>query len=41
MVGALRPPIFEVQDEIARAIADQLKVTFGAAVKQTTKNVEA
>ena len=33
--------IFEVQDEIARAIADQLKVTFGVAVKQATKNVEA
>jgi pentatricopeptide repeat protein len=33
--------IFEVQDEIARAIADQLKVTLGAGVKQSTKNLEA
>jgi serine/threonine protein kinase len=33
--------IFEVQDEIARAIADQLKVTLGVAVKHSTTNVEA
>jgi tetratricopeptide (TPR) repeat protein len=33
--------IFEVQDEIARAIADKLKVTIGAGVKQSTKNTEA
>ena len=33
--------IFEVQDEIARAIADQLKVTLGAGVKPATKNLEA
>jgi serine/threonine protein kinase len=33
--------IFEVQDEIAHAIADQLKVTLGVGVKQATKNVEA
>jgi len=34
--------IFEVQDEIARAIADKLKVTLGAdGVKQTTKNADA
>jgi serine/threonine-protein kinase len=33
--------IFEVQDEIARAIADQLKVTLGAGVKPATRNLEA
>jgi serine/threonine-protein kinase len=33
--------IFAVQDEIARAIADQLKVTLGVAVKPATKNLEA
>jgi len=33
--------IFEVQDEISRAIADQLKVTLGVGVKQSTKNLEA
>jgi len=33
--------IFAVQDEIARAIAEQLKVTLGAAVKPATKNLEA
>jgi serine/threonine-protein kinase len=34
--------IFEVQDEIARAIAEKLKVTLGAGVvKQSTKNAEA
>jgi serine/threonine protein kinase/tetratricopeptide (TPR) repeat protein len=33
--------IFEVQDEIARAIAEQLKVTLGAGVKPATKNLEA
>ena len=33
--------IFEVQDEIARAIADQLKVTLGVGVKHATKNLEA
>jgi eukaryotic-like serine/threonine-protein kinase len=33
--------IFDVQDEIARAIADQLKVTLGVGVKQATKNLEA
>jgi len=33
--------IFEVQDEIARAIAAQLKVTLGAGVKQATQNLEA
>jgi len=33
--------IFEVQDEISRAIADQLKVTLGVGVKQATKNLEA
>jgi serine/threonine protein kinase/tetratricopeptide (TPR) repeat protein len=33
--------IFEVQDEIARAIAEQLKVTLGAGVKAATKNLEA
>jgi eukaryotic-like serine/threonine-protein kinase len=33
--------IFEVQDEIARAIADQLKVTLGVGVKHATRNLEA
>ncbi len=33
--------IFEVQDEISRAIADRLKVTLGVGVKQATKNLEA
>jgi serine/threonine-protein kinase len=33
--------IFAVQDEIARAIAEQLKVTLGAGVKPATKNLEA
>jgi serine/threonine-protein kinase len=33
--------IFEVQDEIARALAEQLKVTLGMGVKQATRNVEA
>jgi TolB-like protein len=33
--------IFEVQDEIARAIAAQLQVTLGAGVKQATQNLEA
>jgi serine/threonine-protein kinase len=33
--------IFEVQDEIARAIADQLKVTLGAGIKPATQNLEA
>jgi serine/threonine-protein kinase len=33
--------IFEVQDEIARAIADQLKVTLGVGVKQATRSLEA
>ncbi len=33
--------IFEVQDEIAHAIAEQLKVTLGAGVKPATKNLEA
>ncbi len=33
--------IFEVQDEIARAIANQLEVTLGAGVKPATQNLEA
>jgi tetratricopeptide (TPR) repeat protein len=33
--------IFEVQDEISRAIADQLKVTLGVGVMHATKNLEA
>ena len=33
--------LFEVQDEIARAIAERLKVTLSGGVKQSTKNVEA
>jgi len=33
--------IFEVQDEIARAIAAQLQVTLGTGVKQATQNLEA
>jgi len=37
----LMQDIFEVQDEIARAIADQLKVTLGVEVKRATTNLEA
>jgi serine/threonine-protein kinase len=33
--------IFEVQDQIARAIADKLKLTLGAGVKQSTTNLNA
>ncbi|MGD0741250.1 MAG: protein kinase [Terracidiphilus sp.] len=33
--------IFAVQDEIAHAIADQLKLTLGAGVKPATQNLEA
>jgi len=33
--------IFDVQDEIARAIAERLKVTLAGGVKQATKNLEA
>ena len=33
--------IFAVQDEIARAIADHLKVTLGAGIKPATTNIEA
>ena len=33
--------IFEVQDEISRAIAEQLKVTLGTKVKPATKNLDA
>ncbi len=33
--------IFEVQDEIARAIANQLEVALGAGVKPATQNLEA
>jgi serine/threonine protein kinase/Flp pilus assembly protein TadD len=33
--------IFEVQDEIARAIAERLKVTLAGRVKPSTKNLEA
>jgi TolB-like protein/Tfp pilus assembly protein PilF len=33
--------IFEVQDEIARAIAERLTATLGAGVKQTTRNPQA
>jgi serine/threonine protein kinase/Flp pilus assembly protein TadD len=33
--------IFEVQDQIARAIANQLEVTLGAGVKPATQNLEA
>jgi serine/threonine-protein kinase len=33
--------IFAVQDEIAHAIAEQLKVTLGAGVKPATRNLEA
>ncbi len=33
--------IFEVQDEIARAITEKLKVTLGGGAKRPTKNVEA
>src|ERR1019366_8229605 len=33
--------IFEVQDEIASAIAERLKVTFSSVVKPSTRNLEA
>jgi serine/threonine protein kinase len=33
--------IFEIQDEIARAIAQRFKVTFGASARRSTTNVEA
>jgi len=33
--------IFEVQDEIARAITERLKVTLASGAKRSTKNVEA
>src|SRR5271163_5014820 len=33
--------VFEIQDEIARAIAGKLKVTLGAAAKPATTNTEA
>jgi serine/threonine protein kinase len=33
--------IFEVQDEIARAITERLKVTLAGGAKRSTKNVEA
>ncbi len=33
--------IFEVQDEIARAITERLRVTLAAGAKRSTKNVEA
>jgi len=33
--------IFDVQDEIARAITERLKVTIGGGVKVSTKNLEA
>jgi TolB-like protein len=33
--------IFEVQDEIARAIADRLRVTFATSVRRGTENLEA
>jgi serine/threonine protein kinase len=33
--------IFEVQDEIARSIAERLKVTLGGGVKRSTNNLEA
>jgi TolB-like protein len=33
--------IFEVQDEIARAIAERLRVTFAAGVRRGTENLEA
>jgi TolB-like protein/tRNA A-37 threonylcarbamoyl transferase component Bud32/Tfp pilus assembly protein PilF len=33
--------IFDVQDEIARAITERLKVTLAGGVKQATKNLEA
>ena len=37
----LMEDIFEVQDEIARAITERLKVTLAGGAKQSTKNVEA
>ena len=33
--------IFEVQDEIARAISERLTATLGAGVRQTTRNPQA
>ena len=33
--------IFEIQDEIARAIARRFKVTFGSGARRSTTNVEA
>jgi serine/threonine protein kinase/Tfp pilus assembly protein PilF len=33
--------IFEIQDEIARAIAERFKVTFGSSARRSTTNVEA
>jgi len=33
--------IFEIQDEIAHAIADRFKVTFGSGARRSTTNVEA
>jgi len=33
--------IFEIQDEIARAIAERLKVTFGSGARRSTSNVAA
>jgi len=33
--------IFEVQDEIARAIAERLRVTFATGIRRDTKNLEA
>ena len=33
--------IFEIQDDIARAIAERLKVTLGAGSKRSTNNLEA
>jgi serine/threonine-protein kinase len=33
--------IFEIQDDIARSIADRLKLTLGAAAARSTNNVEA
>ena len=33
--------IFEIQDEIARAIAQRFKVTFGSSARRSTTNVEA
>ena len=33
--------IFEIQDEIARAVAERFKVTFGSSARRSTTNVEA